>query len=49
VFGIERLPAIAEQARDRLAAHLEKVDRLANRFEAKRARAAEAEDRVAAS
>jgi len=31
------------QARERLAAHLAKTDRLASRFEAKRMRAAEAE------
>jgi hypothetical protein len=33
----------AFQARERLAAHLAKTDRLASRFEAKRMRAAEAE------
>ena len=35
----------AEQARERLAAHLAKTDRLASRFEAKRMRAAETQER----
>jgi hypothetical protein len=34
------VPAQAEHARERLAAHLDKSDRLASRFEAKRMRAA---------
>jgi acyl-[acyl-carrier protein] desaturase len=37
LFGLEGLHPQAEQARDQLAAHLAKTDRLANRFEAKRA------------
>jgi acyl-[acyl-carrier-protein] desaturase len=37
LFGLEGLDPQAEQARDRLATHLAKTDRLANRFEAKRA------------
>jgi hypothetical protein len=36
----------ADQARDRLAAHLAKTDRLASRFEAKRMRATEAQERA---
>jgi hypothetical protein len=36
----------AEQARKRLAAHLAKTDWLASRFEAKRMRAAEAQERA---
>jgi acyl-[acyl-carrier-protein] desaturase len=38
----------AEQARDRLAAHLAKIDRLASRFEAKRAATANANEQRAA-
>jgi hypothetical protein len=41
-----RLDPQADQARDQLAAHLAKTDRLANRFEAKRMRAAEAQERA---
>ena len=37
LFGLEGLDPQTEQARDRLATHLAKTDRLANRFEAKRA------------
>jgi acyl-[acyl-carrier-protein] desaturase len=37
LFSLVGLDPQAEQARDRLAAHLAKTDRLANRFEAKRA------------
>jgi hypothetical protein len=37
LFGLEGLDPQAEQARDRLATHLAKTDRLASRFEAKRA------------
>ena len=37
LFGLQGLDPEAEQARDRLAAHLAKTDRLASRFEAKRA------------
>ena len=41
-------PRQAEKARERLAAHLDKTDRLASRFEAKRAATAAAnEDRAA--
>ena len=46
LFDLEGLPPEAEQARDRLAAHLAKTDRLASRFEAKRMRAAEAQARA---
>ena len=45
LFSLEGLHPQAEQARDRLAAHLAKTDRLASRFEAKRMRAAEAQER----
>jgi acyl-[acyl-carrier-protein] desaturase len=37
LFSLEGLQPEAEQARDRLATHLAKTDRLASRFEAKRA------------
>jgi len=37
LFGLEGLHPQAEQARERLAVHLAKTDRLASRFEAKRA------------
>ena len=43
LFQIPGLPPQAEQARERLAAHLAKTDRLASRFEAKRAAATAAE------
>ena len=43
---LDGLDPQAEQARDRLAAHLAKTDRLASRFEAKRMRAAEAQARA---
>ena len=46
LFQIQGLDPEAEQARDRLAAHLAKTDRLASRFEAKRMRAAEAHERA---
>ena len=46
LFQIEGLQPQADQARDRLAAHLAKTDRLASRFEAKRMRAAEAQERA---
>jgi acyl-[acyl-carrier-protein] desaturase len=46
LFQIEGLEPQADQARDRLAAHLAKTDRLASRFEAKRMRAAEAQERA---
>jgi acyl-[acyl-carrier protein] desaturase len=39
-----RATAEGDQARERLAAHLAKLDRLASRFEAKRMRAAGAEE-----
>jgi acyl-[acyl-carrier-protein] desaturase len=37
LFALEGLQPEADQARDRLATHLAKIDRLASRFEAKRA------------
>jgi acyl-[acyl-carrier-protein] desaturase len=37
LFSLEGLDSQAEQARERLATHRAKTDRLANRFEAKRA------------
>ena len=40
--------AMALQARDRLATHLAKIDRLASRFEAKRAATAAADESSAA-
>ena len=46
LFSLEGLDPEAEQARERLAAHLAKTDRLASRFEAKRMRAAEAQERA---
>jgi acyl-[acyl-carrier-protein] desaturase len=46
LFQIQGLDPEAEQARDRLAAHREKTDRLASRFEAKRMRAAKAQERA---
>jgi acyl-[acyl-carrier-protein] desaturase len=46
LFHLEGLHPQAEQARERLAAHLAKTDRLASRFEAKRMRAAEAHERA---
>src|SRR5215218_4454065 len=46
LFGLEGLEPQADQARDRLATHLAKTDRLASRFEAKRMRAAEAQARA---
>jgi acyl-[acyl-carrier-protein] desaturase len=46
LFALEGLNSQAEQARDRLAAHLAKTDRLASRFEAKRMRAAQAQARA---
>jgi acyl-[acyl-carrier-protein] desaturase len=42
LFQIQGLDPQAEQARDRLTAHLAKTNRLASRFEAKRMRAAKA-------
>jgi len=47
LFGLEGLDPQAEQARDRLATHLAKTDRLANRFEAKRAATAANQTRAA--
>jgi acyl-[acyl-carrier protein] desaturase len=44
LFDLESLQPEADQARERLAAHLAKLDRLANRFEAKRMGAAEADE-----
>jgi fatty acid desaturase len=44
LFDLQGLRPEAEQARERLAAHLAKTDRLASRFEAKRMRAAEAQE-----
>ena len=46
LFDLEGLPPEAEQARDRLATHLAKTDRLASRFEANRMRATEAQERA---
>jgi acyl-[acyl-carrier-protein] desaturase len=46
LFQLDGLHPQAEQARERLAAHLAKTDRLASRFEAKRMRAAEAQERA---
>jgi acyl-[acyl-carrier-protein] desaturase len=48
LFALEGLNSQAEQARDRLAAHLAKTDRLASRFEAKRAATAAADQARAA-
>ena len=44
LFDLESLEPEAEQARDRLAAYLAKTDRLASRFEAKRAATAAANE-----
>ena len=46
LFQLEGLQPEADQARDRLAAHLAKTDRLASRFEAKRMRSTEAQERA---
>jgi acyl-[acyl-carrier-protein] desaturase len=46
LFQLEDLQPQAEQARERLASHLDKTDRLAGRFEAKRMRAAETQERA---
>jgi acyl-[acyl-carrier-protein] desaturase len=46
LFQLEDLEPQADQARDRLATHLAKTDQLASRFEAKRMRAAEAQERA---
>jgi len=46
LFDLDGLHPQAEQARDRLAAHPAKTDRLASRFEAKRMRAAETQERA---
>jgi acyl-[acyl-carrier-protein] desaturase len=48
LFGLEGLHPQAEQARDRLAALVAKIDRLASRFEAKRAATATANQTRAA-
>jgi acyl-[acyl-carrier-protein] desaturase len=48
LFRLQGLQPEAEQARDRLAAHLAKIDRLASRFEAKRAATATATEHSAA-
>jgi acyl-[acyl-carrier-protein] desaturase len=48
LFQVQGLRPEAEQARDRLAAHLAKTDRLASRFEAKRAATAAANEQSAA-
>ena len=48
LFALEGLQPEADQARDRLAAHLAKTDRLASRFEAKRAATAAANQAKAA-
>ena len=47
LFDLPGLRPEAEQARDRLAIHLDKTDRLASRFEAKRAAAAANQTRAA--
>jgi acyl-[acyl-carrier-protein] desaturase len=47
LFGLEDLQPEADQARERLAAHLAKTDRLASRFEAKRATTAANEQSAA--
>ena len=46
LFSLDGLDPQAEQARERLASHLDKTDRLASRFEAKRMRAAETQERA---
>jgi acyl-[acyl-carrier-protein] desaturase len=46
LFGLRGLDPQAEQARERLTAHLAKTDRLASRFEANRMRTAEAQERA---
>jgi acyl-[acyl-carrier-protein] desaturase len=48
LFDLPGLRPEAEQARERLAAHLAKTDRLASRFEAKRAATATANEQGAA-
>ena len=48
LFQLQGVDPEAEQARARLAAHLEKTDRLASRFEAKRAATATANEQSAA-
>jgi acyl-[acyl-carrier-protein] desaturase len=48
LFQLEGLDPQAEQARERLTAHLAKTDRLASRFEAKRAATAAANQARAA-
>ena len=48
LFDLPGLRPEAEQARERLAAHLAKTDRLASRFEAKRAASATANEQGAA-
>ena len=48
LFQLEGLHPQAEQSRDRLATHLAKTDRLASRFEAKRAATATANKASAA-
>ena len=45
-FQLQDLRRKAEQARERLAAHLAKTNRIASRFEAKRMRTAEAQERA---
>jgi acyl-[acyl-carrier-protein] desaturase len=47
LFSLQGLHPQAEQARERLAIHLDKTDRLASRFEAKRAATATANERRA--
>jgi acyl-[acyl-carrier-protein] desaturase len=48
LFDLEGLPPEADQARQRLATHLDRTDRLASRFEAKRAATAAANETSAA-
>jgi acyl-[acyl-carrier-protein] desaturase len=46
LFQLQDLRREAEQARERLAAHLAKTNRQASRFEAKRMRTADAQERA---
>jgi hypothetical protein len=45
-FQLKDLRREAEQARERLAAHLSKTNRIGSRFEAKRMRTADAQERA---
>jgi acyl-[acyl-carrier-protein] desaturase len=46
LFQLQDLRREAEQARERLAAHLAETNRIASRFEAKRMRTADAQERA---